>query len=75
MLIDAIAEDLHELFENRSLAAVALLCKFGGIVVVAEHTAFVLVVAVLCAEDGRAHATRKVFNVIFSIQCGDIRPS
>ena len=75
MLVDAIAEDLHELFEDRSLAAVALLCEFGRIVVVAKHTAFVLVVAVLSAEDGRAHAASKVLNVVLMVECRDVRTS
>ena len=34
--------------------------------------AFVLVVAVRCAEDGRAYAAREVLNVVFSIKRSDV---
>ena len=44
VLIHTIAEDLHELLQDGSLTSIALLRKFGGVVVVAVYIAFVLVV-------------------------------
>jgi len=43
-LIDTVAEDFDELFQDSSLTSIALLREFGRVVVVAVHIAFVLVV-------------------------------
>lgn len=44
VLILAVAEDLNELFENGSMAAMAALRKLRGVVEVTIHLALVLVV-------------------------------
>ena len=44
VLIHTIAEDLDELLQDGCLTSIALLRKFGGVVVVAVYIAFVLVV-------------------------------
>ena len=72
MLIDAVAEDLHELLENRGLASVALLRKLGAVVVVAVDVAVVLVVGVLGAEDGGADAAGEVLDVVLAVEGGDV---
>ena len=68
VLVHAIPEDLYELFQYGGLAAIALLRKLGRVVVVAVDVAFVLVVAILRAKDGRADAAGKVLNVVFTVQ-------
>ena len=75
MLIDTISEDLDELFENRCLTAIALLRKPGRVVVVAVYISFVFVIAIRGTEDCRTDTAREVLNVIFAIQCGDVRAS
>ena len=72
MLILTIPEDLDELFQNGSLAAVTLLGELGRVVVVAVDAAFVFIVRVLCAEDGRTNTASKMFDVVFPIQSSDV---
>lgn len=67
MLVLAVAIDLDELFENRGLASVALLCELSGIVVVTVYTAIVLVIAVLGSEYGVAQGTGEVVDVILAV--------
>lgn len=75
MLVDTIAEDLDELLQDGGLTSVALLREFGRIVVVAVDVAFVLVVRILSAKDGRADTAGEVLNVILAVQSGDVRAS
>lgn len=75
MLILPITVDLHELLENSVLAAIAFLCKSGRVVVMAVHFAFVLVIAVLSAKDGRTQGTGEMLDVVFAVECGDVRAS
>lgn len=46
MLVLPITKDFDKLLEDRGLASIATLRKFGRVVVVTVDTAFVLVVAV-----------------------------
>ena len=50
MLVLSISEDLHELFKDRSLAPVAALGEFCGIVVMTVDHTIVLIVAVFSTE-------------------------
>jgi hypothetical protein len=73
VLILTISEYFHELLQNRVLTASTALRKFCRVVVMAIYIAFVLVVAVLCPENGRTQGARKMFNVVFSIERSDVR--
>lgn len=75
MLIDAIPENLHKLLKNGGLAAIAFLRKLCRVVVVTVDRSFVLIIRVLCAEDGRADATGEVLDVILAVQGGDVGTS
>jgi hypothetical protein len=75
VLIHAVPEDLHELFENGGLTAIALLRKLGRVVVVAVDAAVVLVVGVRGAKHRRANTAREVLDVIFAIEGCDVRSS
>ena len=67
MLVNTIPEDFNELFEDRSLAAIALLRKFRRIMIMAVDMAFVFVVAVGCAEDSGTYTACEMLDVVFSI--------
>ena len=43
--------------------------------VVAVDTAVVLVVRILRAEDGGTHTAGEVLDVVFPVECGDVRAS
>jgi hypothetical protein len=43
-----------------------------GVVVVTVDATLMLVVAVGCAEHGRAHGAGKVFNVVFAVERCDV---
>lgn len=75
MLVLAVPENLHKLLQDRVLAAVASLCEFGGVMVVAVHVALVLVIAVLSPEDCRTDRAREVLNVVLAIKCGYVGSS
>lgn len=75
MLVLAVTEDLDKLLKNCRLTSVAALSETGGIVEVAVHIAIVLVVAVLSAKHSRAHAARKVVDVVLAIERGDVGAS
>lgn len=53
MLVLPVSEDLHELLQDSCLATCASLRELRRIVVVTVHFSGVLVVAILCAENGR----------------------
>jgi hypothetical protein len=72
MLIHAIPEDLYELLQYGCLTSVALLRELGRVVVMAVHAAFVLVVGVLGAKNGRTYRTGEVLDVVLSVQRGDV---
>ena len=72
MLILPIAKDLHKLFENRSLTAIASLCVLGGVMVVTEDLALVLVIAILRTEDSWTDRASKMLYVVFAIQSCDV---
>lgn len=73
VLVHAIPEYLDELFQNGGLTAIALLRELSGVVIMAVDVAFVLIVRILRAEDGRTDTAREVFDMILAIQCGDVR--
>jgi hypothetical protein len=75
VLIDSIPEDLDKLLENRGLAAITLLRKLCGIVVMAIDATLVLVVRVLGAKYCWAYAAGEVLDVVFPIQRCDVRAS
>jgi hypothetical protein len=72
VLVYAIPEDFHELFQDGRLTSIALLRKFRRVVVVAVHAAFMFVVRILGAENGRANRAGKVLNVVLSVQRCDV---
>lgn len=72
MLDAAIPKDLDELLEDGSMAASALLSEACGVVVVTIYGAFVLVVGVGGAEDGRANGAGEVLNVVLAVEGGDV---
>ena len=72
MLILAVSEDLNELFQNCSLASITALGELCGVVVMAIDLAIMLVVAILCTENGRTHGASEMLDVILSIECRDI---
>lgn len=67
MLVLAIAEDFHELLENRGPTAVASLGELGGVMIVAKDLAFVFIVAVLSAEYRWADGTGEMLDVVFFV--------
>lgn len=72
MLVLTVSEDLHELLQDGGPASVAPLGKLRRVVVVTVDLPFVFVIAVLRAENGWAHRAREMFNVILSLQGGDV---
>lgn len=72
VLVLAVAKDFNKLLENGRLAAITFLCKLGRVVIVAVDLTIVFIVAILRAKDGRAHGTRKVIDVIFVVESGNI---
>lgn len=73
MLNAAVAEDLDELLEDGGPTAVAFLSEPCAVVVVAVDGSFMFVVGVGGAEDGRADGAGEMFNVVFAVECGDVR--
>ena len=51
MLVLAVPKDLHELFEDRSLTAIAPLRELGRVVIVTVYVALMLVIAILCTKN------------------------
>lgn len=39
----------------------------------AVDLAIMLIVAILCAENGRANRARKVFDMVFAVECSYVR--
>jgi len=72
VLILAIAEDFDKLLENGILTTLAVLRKFGRIVVMAVHIAFVLIVAIFGSKLCRADRARKMLNMVLPVQGGDV---
>ena len=54
VLVCSVSEDLHELLEDSCLAAFTSLRKLGRVVVVTIDFPSVLVIAILCTENGWA---------------------
>lgn len=75
MLVLSVPENFYKLLQNGSLATVASLGKLCRIVIVAVHLSFVFVVAILSPEDGWAHGTGEVFNVVLALKRRNVRAS
>jgi hypothetical protein len=75
VLILTIAEDFDKLLENGILTSLTALCKFGRIVIMAVHVAFVLVVTIFGSELCRADGTREMLNMVLPVQGGDVGTS
>ena len=73
MLVLTVPEDFDELLKDRSLAAVAALCKSRRVVVVAIDIAIVLIIAVFCSESSRANRAGKVVDMVLAIERGYVR--
>lgn len=73
MLILSIAEDFDELLQNCRVTAMTPLSELSGVMVMAIHLAFMLIVGVLSTKHCRTHGASEMFNVIFAIQGRDIR--
>ena len=67
VLILAVAEDFDKLLENGILAALATLCEFCRIVVMAIHVAFVLIVAIFSSELCRADGACEMLNMVLPV--------
>lgn len=72
VLVLTISEDLDELLQYRRLTAIAALCKFGRIMVVAVYTALMLVVAVGGAEHGGTYGASEMLDVVFAVEGSDV---
>ena len=72
VLILPIAKDFHKLFEDCCSAAVAPLGILCRIVVMTVHLSFMLVVAVLCAEDSRTDGAGEMLYMVLSIKRGNV---
>jgi hypothetical protein len=72
VLILTITKDFNKLFENSSLTAVAALSKLGRVMVVAVYVSFMFVVAVLSTKDGRTYRAGEMFDVVFTIERGNV---
>ena len=64
-LISHVPIDLHELFQNGSLAANAFGSNTRRVVVMTIYVLVVLIIRVVGAEQCRTYATREVFDVKF----------
>lgn len=51
MLVLAVPEDFHELFEDRSLTAITPLRELGRVVIVTVYFALMLIIAILCTKN------------------------
>lgn len=65
---------LYELLENRRLTATTSLGELGRVMIMTVHATLVLVIAVRGAKDGGTYGTREMFNVVFTVQCRNVRP-
>lgn len=75
VLILAVAEDLDELFQDSRVTTITPLRELCRVMVMAVYVFLVFVVAILRSEDGWADRTGKMFDVVFAIEGGDIRPA
>ena len=73
MLILSIPKYFHKLLKYGGLAAVALLCKACGVVVVTVNMAIVLIVAVFGTKGSGANGACEVVDVVFAIQGCHVR--
>ncbi len=73
VLILSISENLDELLQNGSLAAVASLSELSGIVIVAVDLSFMFVVAILSPKNGWADRTGEVLDMVLALKRRDIR--
>lgn len=73
MLILTVPEDLHELFEDCSLTAIASLRELGRVVIVTVYFTLMLIIAVLCPKNRWTYRTSEMFDVIFPFQSRYIR--
>ncbi len=67
MLILAIAEDFHKLFEYSSLAPITLLRELRRIMVVTIDAALMLVVTIPRSKDCRADGACEMLDVVFPL--------
>lgn len=72
VLILTVPKDLHKLFQDCRLTAIAPLRVLGGVVIVAIDLSLVFVVAVLGTKDGGAHRAGEMFNMIFAVESGNV---
>ena len=75
MLVLSVSKDFDKLLQYRRLTSVASLSELGGVVIMAVHLPFVLVIAVLSSEDSRAYGACEMFDVVFPLQCSNVRSS
>lgn len=68
MLVLAVPEDLHELFENRRLTAIAPLRELCRVVIVTVYFALMLIITILCTKNCWTYRTSEMFDVIFPFQ-------
>jgi len=67
VLILAVSEDFDKLFENGILATLTTLRKFGRIMVMAVHIAFVLIITIFSSKLCRADGAREMFDMVLPV--------
>jgi hypothetical protein len=72
VLVLSAPEDLHELFQDCSLTAVASLRKASGIMVVAVNFVAMFVIAILCTKCCGADGTSEVVDMVFAIERSNV---
>lgn len=65
MLVLSVPENLHELFQDRSLTAITALGELCRIVVMTVYLAIVFIIAILCPKNSRTHRTCEMIYVVF----------
>lgn len=75
VLVLSIAKYFDKLLQNSSLTAIASLGEVCRIMIVTVHFSLVLIITILGTKDGGADGAGEMFDMVFSIQRGDIGPT
>ena len=67
VLILPVSEDLDKLLQYRRLTSIAPLSVSRRVVIVTENLSVVLVITILCPEDGWADRAREMLNMVFAV--------
>lgn len=75
VLVLSIAIDFNKLLQDGRVATITSFGKLRRVMIMAVHLAIVLVVAVLRPKDGRTDRTRKVLDMVFPVDGGNVGSS